>query len=218
MKAQELFFVSILLLTSMLLSCKHESELLPGTPEVCFDTQILPVIQSSCTMSGCHTGSNELPALSTYEDIRKQVDPGKPVQSELHKVITANRILESAMPPKPKEALSGEQIDAITIWILQGADHTTCSIECDTLNITFNGSILPITDTYCKGCHNGSQPGGGILLTDYNTIKTAVEGGRFIGAIDHLSGYSPMPKGGNKLSDCNIVQLKKWINQGMPNN
>jgi hypothetical protein len=217
MKVSKILPLTFLFFSLALISCKHESELLPGTPEVCFDSQILPVIQSSCTMSGCHTGSGELPALSTYEDIRSLVEPGKPIHSKLHKVLTENRILESAMPPKPNDPLNSAQIDAITIWILQGANHTTCNIECDTVNVTFNGSILPITDTYCKGCHSGTQPSGGILLVDYASIKTAVEGGRFVGAIDHSPGYSAMPQGGDKLSDCNIVQIKKWINQGMPN-
>lgn len=211
-----LTFFIFLITTFLLSSCKHESELLPGVPEVCFETQILPVIQSSCTMSGCHTGNNELVALNTYENLRRLVEPGKPMQSKLHKVITANRILESAMPPKPQQALSNTQIDAITIWILQGAAQTTCTEDCDTINVTFTKSILPITDTYCKGCHSGADPSGGISLTDYASIKSTVESGRFLGSIEQLQGFSAMPQNGNKLNDCNIVKIKKWISYGMP--
>lgn len=36
--------------------------------------------------------------------------------------------------------------------------------------------------------------------------------------ITHSNGYSAMPKNGNKLSQCNIAQFKRWIDQGMPNN
>lgn len=212
--------LSTLTLTTLLLftSCKHESELLPGTTEVCFETQVLPVLQSGCTMSGCHDGSGELPSLSTYSDIRRFVEPGKPVHSELHKVLTANRLLETAMPPRPKEALTNEQINLITLWILQGANNSSCTTECDTVNVSFTGSILPITNTYCKGCHSGSGPSGGISLTDYNSIKASAESGRLMGAVEHQPGFSAMPQGGNKLSDCNIVQLRKWINTGMQNN
>lgn len=218
MKFQKIAVLILLLFSSGLFSCRHESELLPGIPEVCFDSQVLPVIISGCTKSGCHNGSGELPALSSYENLRNLVEPGKPIHSKLHKVLTANRMLESAMPPKPDEPLSSDQINTITLWILQGAEHTTCNIECDTVNVTFAGSIMPIIETYCKGCHSGSQPSGGIVLTGFETIKTAIDGGRFIGAVDQLPGYSAMPQGGSKLSSCNIVQIKKWIYQGMPNN
>lgn len=218
MNTSKIISLTLLVLSSVLLSCKHEPELSPGIAEVCFDTQILPVIQSSCAKSGCHTGNGEKQSLTTYEEIMGIVTAGKPMQSKLYKVITANRILENAMPPKPDAALTAAQIDNINIWILQGANHTTCTLECDTVNVTFSGSILPITDTYCKGCHSGSQPSGGLTLTDYNSIKSSVDGGRFIGAVEHQAGFSAMPKGSSKLPDCNIVQLTKWINQGMPNN
>jgi len=36
-------------------------------------------------------------------------------------------------------------------------------------------------------------------------------------SLDH-TGYYPMPKGGNKLSDCEINQVKNWINAGALNN
>jgi len=199
-------------------ACQHEPELTAGTEDVCFDNQVLPVIQSSCAMSGCHTGNGELPALNTYEDIRKLVSPGKPVGSKLHKVLTANPNSESFMPPKPNSALSSAQIDIISLWILQGANHTSCEVQCDTVNVTFNGAILPITDTYCKGCHSGGSPSGGISLTDYATIKSAVESGRFMGAVEQLPTFSAMPKGNSKIPDCNITQLNKWITNGMPNN
>ncbi len=202
----------------LLLSCRHDPELAPGTPEVCFDNQILPVIQSSCAKSGCHDGSGEQQALNTYEEISKIVAPGKPLQSKLYKVVTANPVFGGIMPPKPDRALNSAQLDNINIWILQGAKHTTCTIECDTINVTFSGSISPINETYCKGCHSGSKPSGGITLTDYNSIKAAIEGGKYVGAIKQLTGYKAMPKGGSKLPACNIVQITKWINQGMPNN
>jgi hypothetical protein len=199
-------------------SCKHEAELAPGTAVVCFDNQIAPVLQSSCAMSGCHDGNNgELPALYTYEDVSRLVTAGKPTQSKLYKAITANPNSESFMPPKDKGSLSNTQIDLIAVWILQGANHTNCDIPCDTNSYTFSGAILPLVQTYCKGCHSGNTPSGDILLTDYATVKSAVESGRFVGAVEHQAGFSAMPKGGNKLSDCNIVQINKWIANGMPN-
>jgi len=200
-------------------SCQHEPELLSTNPEVCFDREVLPVIKSSCTMSGCHDGDKELPPLDTYEDLLRLVKTGKPVSSKLHEVLTANPNSESFMPPKPNEPLTSAQINAISLWILQGAKHTTCNdIPCDTLNVTFTGSILPITDTYCKGCHSGSNPDGGVTLTNYTTVKASIASGRFMGSVEQKTGFTAMPKGSSKLPACNITQLKKWINNGMPNN
>lgn len=113
------------LLSIYLISCKHEPELPPGTPVVCFDQEVMGIINSNCNVSGCH-GSGEGPSLSTFEDVSRYVTAGKPMQSKLHKVITAHSNLEGLMPPKPKSALTRSQIDIISIWILQGATHTTC--------------------------------------------------------------------------------------------
>jgi len=77
-------------------------------------------------MSGCHGGGGEAPSLSTYDDLYRFVTPGKPVQSKLHKVITAHSDIMGLMPPSPKQPLTSAQIDIISIWILQGANHTTC--------------------------------------------------------------------------------------------
>ncbi len=220
MKIIKIFVLAGITFWSILLtSCQHEPELIPGTAEVCFDYQVLPIIQSSCAMSGCHNGAGRLNALNSYESIWEIVTPGKPIKSKLHEVITANPNSENFMPPKSKATLTSTQINLISLWILQGAKHTTCTgLECDSVNVTFTGSILPITDIYCKNCHSGGEPAGGLILADYATIKAAVEGGRLIGAIDQLEGFSPMPQGMNKLSVCNLAQLKKWISDGMPNN
>jgi len=39
-----------------------------------------------------------------------------------------------------------------------------------------------------------------------------------MGTIKHESGWSPMPKNGNKLSDCKIQKIDRWILDGTPNN
>lgn len=122
-----IFFASIGLtfLSFYFSSCNHEPELPPGTPTVCFDNDVMLIINSNCNVSGCH-GGGEGPRLSTYEEISKYVTAGKPMQSELHQVITYHSNLMGLMPPKPKSPLTSSQIDIISIWILQGANHTTC--------------------------------------------------------------------------------------------
>jgi len=110
-----------------LASCTHDPELASGTPEVCFDRDIMLIVNSNCNVEGCHgSGDQELPPLNNYEDIRSLVEPGKPSKSKLYEVVTANPGSEKFMPPKPKPALNKEQLDMISIWIVQGANHTTC--------------------------------------------------------------------------------------------
>lgn len=220
MNLLRIFLLASAIFSSLLIfSCRHEPELLPGTAEVCFDQEVIPVIQSNCAVSGCHDGSGELNSLTTYDAVRNLANPGKPNSSKLHEVLSANLNAEKHMPPKSRQALTTEQINNIYLWILQGANHTTCpDVPCDTLNVTFAGAIQPLIDTYCKGCHIGSNPNGGISLVDYASIKTSAESGRLMGAVNQLSGFKAMPPNGGKLPSCNIVQLNKWIINGMPNN
>ena len=96
-------------------------------------------------------------------------------------------------------------------------------ITCDTTNVTFAGTVKPIIDQYCLSCHNGTSPSAGIILETYSEIaaSAAIPVGTFgslMGVIKHSEGNSPMPQNGDKLSDCKIRQIQKWINDGTPNN
>lgn len=73
-------------------------------------------------------------------------------------------------------------------------------------------------NTYCTGCHNSAAPSGGIALENYNGVQAVAGNGRLLGAITHSAGYSPMPKNGAKLADCQIRQVQKWVASGAPNN
>ena len=94
---------------------------------------------------------------------------------------------------------------------------------CDTTNVTYSGVVLPVIQDNCRNCHSGSAPQGNVLLDSYENIaaagrKPAGQYGSLYGAISHDPGNSPMPKNGNKLSGCTIEQIKKWIDDGAPNN
>lgn len=92
---------------------------------------------------------------------------------------------------------------------------------CDTTSVTYSTTIAPMLSSYCLGCHSNASAnsfGGGIKLENYSDVKTYVDNGKLVGAIKHLSGYSPMPKNAGKLSDCKISQLDIWVNRGAANN
>jgi hypothetical protein len=95
--------------------------------------------------------------------------------------------------------------------------------NCDTTNVTFSGTIFPVINSTCMGCHSGATPQGNILLEDYTTISAqaaipAGQSGSLYGAISHDPGNSPMPKNGTPLSDCTVKQFKVWIDAGRPDN
>lgn len=89
--------------------------------------------------------------------------------------------------------------------------------NCDTTSITFNGSILPITDGYCKGCHSGSNPSAGVNIENYNQVKALADDGRLVNTINAANGYPLMPQG-SELSTCSKRIIEKWIESGALNN
>ncbi|MFN8253593.1 MAG: c-type cytochrome [Ferruginibacter sp.] len=222
----------LLFLLILFFSCKHEIPQQPlvdppvdGGTQTCsadtvyFQNKVLPLINSSCAMSGCHDAitHKEGVNLTSYANIIATggVKPGNPSGSKLYTVL--NKTGGDRMPPPPAAAFTQAQKDIIYKWILQGAKNNACN-DCDTTVFTYNAGIAPIMNTYCKGCHNPSSLGGGIDLSAYAGVKATAVNGKLVGSITHASGYIAMPQGGNKLSDCRITQIKKWITAGSLNN
>ena len=44
------------------------------------------------------------------------------------------------------------------------------SAPCDTSNVTFSNSVMPVINQYCISCHGGSFPQGNIFLDNYTNI------------------------------------------------
>jgi len=114
-------FVSIGALFTL---CTHDSTATADLPTVCFQNEVLPIFQNNCTMSGCHGSDGRNLKLTNYSEIMREVTPGKPKQSNLYTAITN---AWSPMPPSPHKPLSQNQRTTVFVWILQGANETTCS-------------------------------------------------------------------------------------------
>lgn len=84
--------------------------------------------------------------------------------------------------------------------------------------ISYTAKVVPILQTNCYGCHSGGNPSGGQAMGTYTADKTMASSGKLVGVITHATGFSPMPKGGAKLSACQIAVIQKWIQAGAPNN
>ncbi len=189
---------------------------------LCFERDILPIFISNCAKSGCHDAASHQEGFvfTSWETITgKDFTPGDPEDTELFEKITEDDH-DDRMPPPPNAPLTTEQIELIREWINRGAPNTTncASTGCDSNNFSFSGKIQPILNTNCKGCHNNTLSSGGYSYETHAGVVASVQSGRFLGAIKHQQGYSAMPQGGNKLSDCQILQIEKWIAAGTPNN
>jgi len=183
---------------------------------ICFEAEVLPIFQSSCAQAGCHDpGTKEEGyVLNTYNNIMKKgIKPGDPNSSKLYEVI-----VDGEMPPAGYTKLTKEQIATIKQWILEGANNTTGCSGCDTAVFTYSGAVKGIMQNSCVACHSATLQNGGADLSTYSGVKSAAVAGTLTGTITHASGYSPMPQGGNKLSDCEITQIQKWIDSGTLNN
>lgn len=78
--------------------------------------------------------------------------------------------------------------------------------------------VKPLLDRRCLSCHNSNLPSGNVNIQTYDLLKPHIENGSFLGAIHHTPGFSPMPQGSAKLSDCDIEKIESWINNGFPQN
>lgn len=187
-----------------------------GAP-ICFESDVLPIFQSSCAKSGCHDAKShkEGLVLDSYRHIMQGegIVPGQPFQSEIFQ-----KIYSGEMPPKGNTPLTDAQMKIIGKWIKQGAQNTTNCAGCDTTQFTYSNTISVIFQTNCTGCHSGKNASGGIDLSTYAGAQVVALNGRLVGAVTHAPGYVPMPQGAPMLSDCNITEIEKWVAAGAPNN
>lgn len=90
---------------------------------------------------------------------------------------------------------------------------------CDTTNVTYSGSIVPILANNCLSCHSNSMApsaGNNIALENYADVASRVAS--ISGAINQTGSYSPMPKNGAKLKTCLIATFDIWVRKGKLNN
>ena len=184
-----------------------------------FSKDVLPILLSNCSMSGCHTGKlGEQSDLTNYYKVMKIVSAGNPSSSKLYTIVQGNS--RRKMPPNG--SLTQAQIDILYNWIAQGAKNEVCDDNglCDTSNIKYSTTVSVIISNNCNGCHGTTavQNGGGVVLSDYPNLATQIANGNLMGDINFVSGHNAMPKGGNQLSSCDRNKIQQWINRNYPNN
>lgn len=183
----------------------------PCDPDtVYFVNDILPFITSNCAMSGCHdaNGSGEADPYTTYSQINWN-------RSDIYQEMAGG-----SMPPWSSGInLTAAQIQMFQKWVQQGHLNNECIPDCDpNAAVTFSGTISPIIQTNCQGCHSGSSPSGGVSLTNYSNISNAALNGNLIDCLSGANGISIMPPSSGGLPECIIGQFQTWKDAGAPNN
>jgi len=230
-------FVLLLFFSAVTLySCKHDAGkvILPEPPKpldpcdstkVYFVNDVMPYVNSTCAVPGCH--DNKGPAagidLSSYNAIMnskvkgvKIVKPGDPLNSKFCRVLFLLDLVP--MPPPFNYGIPPKGRDNFVRWVQDSARNTACLERCDTLSFTFRKDIAPLINKYCTGCHFGSYNSGNVLLTSYREIKALADSNKLYQSITATEGVQKMPTGNVTMQPCEIVQIRKWIENGAPNN
>ena len=158
--------------------------------DLCFQRDVLPILRSSCSTSGCHdagTAAHEI-VLDSWESImmgdEDLVTPFDPRESDLYKVLVEDED-DERMPPPPMASLTERQIGIIRQWIQEGALNEECSpAPCDTIEVTWPSVRLILQDN-CWGCHSNAVAGAGIrALEDYEDVVEEIRDGDLIPSIE----------------------------------
>lgn len=90
---------------------------------------------------------------------------------------------------------------------------------CDTVNVTYSGTIAPIVESRCAtpGCHVPGGDGTGDFTTYAGLMGQIENNGPLLPSIRQEPDAIPMPVDGS-LRSCEISQFEIWIAAGAPNN
>jgi hypothetical protein len=231
---RNVFFLPVfsVFILSVLPACHHDSSLIEGMDTVCFYGQVMPIIQTSCGIAGCHDGSQDGFRAANYSSIMQSVTPGDPRGSRLYQVITDINGGQMMPPDRP---LTKDQRSVIQVWIAQGALETTCDtgkggggvVIVPSDSICFVQKILPLFLSNCAmtSCHDGLSHGGEdnlFALNNYTTIRAEVT--PFEPAQSPVytsvtgSGETFMPPAPKSpLTNAQKELMRKWIADGALN-
>lgn len=187
--------------------------------KVCFQRDLLPVLVSSCGITGCHDQATHKEGyiVANYLTVMSNlVRAGSPANSKLYSVITKNPTDEEFMPPKPYPALTTAVKDSIFKWIKNGALNEVCVTLCDTTGVvTYQKQIASLISKNCIACHSGTNASKGILLDSYVGVKTYLDNGKLLAAVKATSIQMPP---GYKITSCELREIELWKANGATQN
>jgi len=87
---------------------------------------------------------------------------------------------------------------------------------CDITNVTWASKIAEIMQKNCVACHGPEVAYKGVRHDTYEYEMIVVNDGRLRGVVNHLPGYSKMPKDRGKLPECELQLINIWLDNGAP--
>jgi hypothetical protein len=93
--------------------------------------------------------------------------------------------------------------------------------DCSSENMSYSMDVRPILQSngcMTAGCHGGDAMTNPLFMDSYESLKIYIDANRLLGSLRHQSGFSPMPKQGEKLTNCELLKIDSWIAQGAQNN
>jgi hypothetical protein len=86
---------------------------------------------------------------------------------------------------------------------------------CAGIATSYTTDIKPILDANCaSSCHSAEKHMHHLDLSTYESVKAESGNPEFLGAINHESNYTPMPKNHPKLDDASIQKIQCWVQNG----
>jgi hypothetical protein len=132
----KLFLASLIILAtiSWITSCTHKTDI-SGYPDVCFDTEVLPIFVGNCAIDGCHSGNGEAMPITKYTEIMYGITAGNPDKSSFYQVMIDKWGI-NRMPPSQPVSIDNRTI--VRMWIEQGAPELKCAPAVATDTKTVN--------------------------------------------------------------------------------
>jgi WD40 repeat protein len=119
---------------------------------------------------------------------------------------------------------------AIAVTGLAFGIQANSSISAEELpaKVTYDDHIKPILKEHCLKCHNANEKKSGLALDSYTATMEGGAGGDAVVAGDLDSSRlwaltahieePKMPPSADKIAEPKLAMIKKWIEQGMPEN
>jgi mono/diheme cytochrome c family protein len=98
------------------------------------------------------------------------------------------------------------QIEKYALSLAEQSDLGGCNL----LDVTYEGTIVPILQEHCVACHNNNSAAAGYNYADFDRVLESVIDGSLMGTIDQMDGFSPMPPG-NPMDSCSTEKIRTWI-------
>ena len=95
-------------------------------------------------------------------------------------------------------------------------EETLYGSNCPDVIETYEGSVRPLLEAHCTGCHSGAFPESGLDLTTYASVRQATLEGSLLEVLTLPESNSlSMPPNG-ALDSCQIDLMQNWAALGAP--